>query len=265
MTEGTEQKSSSVEPAAEGGVDAVEKDVPTSEGAEETAPGTGADEEAAVQPAAEHADGKGVQRLQTAGILDVDGEEHSVVTNTWILQADDEGVIVIDPAEDAKAILEAVGDREIYLVACTNGYRPHIGGAIEVAERDDAPIALHPRELRNWRRMHGAEHRPDIEAEGGGRLAIGDFEMEILATPGTSPGSLSYYFPELGVVCSGDSLLKGELGTVGEGYIDYTTQLASVGEELLALPSDTRVLPARGEETTVAAESKNFDSWVTGE
>jgi len=228
-----------------------------------------AEEKAEEKEEAAEADGSGddlpVERVEMSGTLEVDGEEYEVVTNTWIVQIDEDGVVVVNPGEDAKAVLEAVGDREIYLVACTNGYRPHIAGAVEVAERDEAPIALHPKELRRWRKVHGVEHHPEIEAEGGGKLTIGDVELEILPTPGTAPGSLSYYFPHLKLVCSGDTLLAGKLGTVGDGYMDYTSQLASVGEILLALPEETRVLPSTGEETTIGAESKNFDSWVAGE
>ncbi|MEY9213720.1 MBL fold metallo-hydrolase [Thermobifida halotolerans] len=236
---------------------------------EETDAAAESDEDADGKEAETDVEGGGselpVERVEIPGTLEVDGEEYEVVTNTWIVQVDEDGVVVVNPGQDAKAVLDAVGDREIYLVACTNGYQPHIAGAVEVAERDEAPIAVHPRELRRWRKVHGVEHNPEIEAEGGGRLTIGDVELEILATPGTAPGSLSYYFPHLKVVCSGDTLLAGQLGTVGEGYLDYTTQLASVGEVLLSLPEETRVLPSTGEETTIGAESKNFDSWVAGE
>ena len=233
--------------------------------------GSSADASDGAEKASEAGDGSSdssdlsIERVEMAGTLEVDGEEYEVVTNTWIVQIDEDGVVVVNPGEDAKAILEKVGDREIYLVACTNGYRPHIAGAVEVAERDEAPIALHPTELRRWRKVHGVEHSPEIEAEGGGKLTIGDVEVEILPTPGTAPGSLSYYFPHIKAVCSGDTLLAGKLGTVGDGYMDYTSQLASVGEVLLALPEETRVLPSTGEETTIAEESKNFDSWVLGE
>lgn len=201
--------------------------------------------------------------MRTAGVLKAEGEEYDVVSNTWIVDADDEGVIVIDPAHDAKAILDAVGDREVYLVACTNGYNTHIGAAIEVAERDEAPIALHRRELRAWRREHGAEHRPDMEVEGGGSFKVGDLEVDVLPIPGTANGSVAYYISERGIVFTGDSLRAGELGTVGDGYIDYTQQLHSIGEVILSLPPDTRVLPDSGPETTVEAESRNFDSWVS--
>ncbi|ASU82695.1 Zn-dependent hydrolase [Nocardiopsis gilva YIM 90087] len=207
-------------------------------------------------------DADGIQRVRSEGVLKVDGEEFDVVSNTWIVDVDDEGVVVVDPAHDAKAILEAVGKREIYLVACTNGYNTHIEAAVEVAERDEAPIALHRREIRPWRRVHGAEHRPDLEIEGGGKLQAGDKEVDILPLPGTATGSVAYYISELGAVFSGDTLRKGELGTVGEGYVDYTRQLHSVGEVLMSLPPDTRILPDRGPETTVGNETKNFEDWV---
>ncbi|WP_150239252.1 MBL fold metallo-hydrolase [Nocardiopsis quinghaiensis] len=203
-----------------------------------------------------------ITRVRTAGVFEFDGEKHDIVSNTWIVEADDEGVIVIDPAYDAEAVLEAVGEREIYLVACTNAYSPHIESAIKVAEESEAPIALHPREMRAWRRHHGAEHRPEIEVEGQGALDIGDLHIDVLALPGTATGTVGYYVSELGVVFSGDTLRKGEPGMVGSTYVDYTTQLASIGEALLSLPPDTRVLPDRGPATTTGAESKNFDSWV---
>jgi glyoxylase-like metal-dependent hydrolase (beta-lactamase superfamily II) len=207
-------------------------------------------------------DGDGITRVRTAGTFEFDGEEYEVVSNTWIIDADDEGVVVIDPGHDAEAILEAVGEREVYLVACTNAYSPHIESAIKVAEEAEAPIALHPREMRAWRRHHGAEHRPEIEVEGQGALDIGKLHIDVLPLPGTSPGTVGYYVSERGVVFGGDTLRKGEPGMVGDTYIDYTTQLASIGESLLSLPPDTRVLPDRGPATTVAAEGKNFDSWV---
>lgn len=229
---------------------------------------TAGDAEAAQDPedveaGTEQADRDGIQRVTTNGVLRLDDGEHDTSSHTWIVEADDDGVLVIDPAHDSQAILDVVGDREIYLVACTNGYNTHISAAVEVAERDDAPIALHRRELRAWRRTHGAEYRPDHEIEGGGSFTVGDLEVDILPVPGTSAGSVAYYVPERGAVFSGDTLRAGEPGTVGGGYLDYTGQLSSVGEVLLTLPPDTRVLPDNGPETTVEAETQNFDAWVS--
>ncbi|MFY7067959.1 MBL fold metallo-hydrolase [Nocardiopsis changdeensis] len=207
-------------------------------------------------------DSEGITRVRAAVTFEFDDEKFEYIGNTWIVRADDDGVIVIDPGPDAEAVLEAVGEREVYLVACTNAYAPHIESALKIVEETEAPVALHPREMRLWRRQHGAEHRPDYEVEGGGSMTIGDLQIDVVALPGTSPGTVGYSISQLGVVFSGDTLRKGEPGMVGNTYIDYTTQLASIGESLLTLPPDTRILPDRGPATTVVAESKNFDSWV---
>lgn len=207
-------------------------------------------------------DADGITRVRTAGTFEFGDEKFEVLSNTWIVEADKEGVIVIDPAHDAEAIMKVVGDREVYLVACTNGYSPHIEAALTIAEETEADIALHPREMRAWRRVHGAEHRPEIDVEGGGALDVGDLHIDVLALPGTSPGTVGYYISGLGAVFSGDTLHKGNPGQVGDTYLDYTTQLASIGENLLTLPPDTRILPDRGPSTTVEAENKNFDAWV---
>ena len=207
-------------------------------------------------------DSEGITRVRAAVTFEFDDEKFEYIGNTWIVRADDDGVIVIDPGPDAEAVLEAVGEREVYLVACTNAYAPHIESALKIVEETEAPVALHPREMRLWRRQHGAEHRPDYEVEGGGSMTIGDLQIDVVALPGTSPGTVGYSISQLGVVFSGDTLRKGEPGMVGNTYIDYTTQLASIGESLLTLPPDTRILPDRGPATTVVAESKNFDYWV---
>jgi len=67
----------------------------------------------------------------------------------WVIGDDDE-VIVIDPGEDAAGVLAVVGDREILAVICTHGHASHVSAAIEVAERDEAPVALHPADRLNW-------------------------------------------------------------------------------------------------------------------
>lgn len=207
-------------------------------------------------------DSEGITRVRSAGVFEFGEDKFDVVGNTWIIEADKDGVIVIDPAYDAEAILEAIGDREVYLVACTNGYSPHITAALAIAEETEADIALHPREMRAWRRVHGAEHRPEIEVEGGGALDVGDLHIDVLPLPGTSPGSVGFYISQIGAVFGGDTLREGGPGMVGDTHLDYTTQLATIGENLLTLPPDTRVLPDRGPSTTVEKENKNFDSWV---
>jgi glyoxylase-like metal-dependent hydrolase (beta-lactamase superfamily II) len=201
-----------------------------------------------------------IERVVSTGVLTVDGAEHDVENNTWIVGDDDE-VVVIDPAHDAEAILDVVGEREVLAVIATHGHADHVTSAPEVAARDDAPVALHPKDSPGWRDAHPDEE-PEIEMEEGGVFEVADVRLEILETPGHSPGSVCLYCEDLGVVFTGDTLLKGKPGPHGGEYPDFPGQLNSIGENLLTLPGDTRVLPGHGEETSVAAEEKRFDAWV---
>ena len=181
--------------------------------------------------------------------------------NAWVIGDDDE-VIVVDPGRDAPVVLDAVGDREIIAVICTHGHAAHVGAALEVADRDESPVALHPRDRLTWREAHGDE-MPDIEMEQDGAFEVSDVTLEVLHTPGHTPGSVSIYCEDLGVVFSGDAL-SADGPCPHEGtYPDFAGQLSAIGSALLTLPSETRVLPGHGEETTIAAAEKSFDSWVT--
>jgi glyoxylase-like metal-dependent hydrolase (beta-lactamase superfamily II) len=168
----------------------------------------------------------------------------------------------VDPGRDAQAVLTTASDREILAVICTHGHPEHVAAALEVAARDEAPVALHRMDMLAWREEHpGAE--PDIQMEEAGIFEVADAALEVLHTPGHTPGSVSLYCEELAVVFSGDALLAdGPAPHAGE-YPDFPGQLNAIGQELLTLPPQVRVLPGHGEEITVETAGKRFDSWVT--
>ena len=187
--------------------------------------GSSADASDGAEKASEAGDGSSdssdlsIERVEMAGTLEVDGEEYEVVTNTWIVQIDEDGVVVVNPGRTPKPSSKSRRPRD--LPGCLHQRLPAAhrwrGGS---RREDEAPIALHPR-AAPLAQSPRCRAQPEIEAEGGGKLTIGDVEVEILPTPGTAPGSLSYYFPHIKAVCSGDTLLAGKLGTVGDGYMDY--------------------------------------------
>ncbi len=180
-------------------------------------------------------------------------------SNSWIV-GDDEEVIIIDPGTDADAVLEAVGDREILAVICTHGHAGHCGAALAVAERDEAPVALHPADRREWRDVHDGD--PDIEMEDGGQFEVAGVTLEVLHAPGHSRGSVCLYCEELQAVFTGD--VVSETGPVPreDGYPNWGRQLDAIGAQVLTLPAKTRILPGHGDEFTVAVAEKRFDGWV---
>jgi glyoxylase-like metal-dependent hydrolase (beta-lactamase superfamily II) len=180
--------------------------------------------------------------------------------NSWIV-GDAEEVIVIDPGTDAQKVLDAVGDREILAVICTHGHARHCESAIEVAARDEAPVALHPADRHAWREFHDSD--PDIDMEDGGTFEVGGVTLEVLHAPGHSRGSVCLYCDELEAVFTGDVVV--ETGPVAheDGYPNWGRQLDAIGSHVLTLPPRTRILPGHGEEFTVAVAEKRFDSWVS--
>jgi glyoxylase-like metal-dependent hydrolase (beta-lactamase superfamily II) len=180
-------------------------------------------------------------------------------TNAWII-GDDEEVIVVDPGRDSDGILEAVGEREILAVICTHGHASHVGAALEVAERDEAAIALHRLDRLVWRSTH--KDPPEIEMDDGGLFDVADVQLEVIHTGGHTPGSVSLYCEALKVVFTGDVLSsRGPVPHDGL-YADFAGQLTAIGERLLDLPPTTRVLPGHGEEITIGDAAKRFDGWV---
>jgi glyoxylase-like metal-dependent hydrolase (beta-lactamase superfamily II) len=182
-------------------------------------------------------------------------------TNTWIVGDDDE-VIVIDPGRDPAVVLGAVGDREVLAVICTHAHADHAAAAVAVAARDEAPVALHPKDRLLWRDAH-PEEDPDIEVADGGIFEVADVQLEVVHAPGHTAGSVYLYCEELGVVFTGHVLAaSGPVRHDGE-FPDFASQLTAIGGQLLTLPPSTRVLPGQGEETTIAAAEKQFDSWAS--
>ena len=181
-------------------------------------------------------------------------------STAWVIGDDDE-VIVIDPGQDATGVLEAVGDREILAVICTHGHAAHVAAAVEVAERDEAPVALHRADRLHWRATH-QDAEAEIQMSDGGQFDVADVQLEVIHTAGHTPGSVSLYCADLGAVFTGDALLASGPAPHQGQFPDFPGQLTAIGERLLGLPPETRVLPGHGEESTIEAASKRFDGWV---
>jgi glyoxylase-like metal-dependent hydrolase (beta-lactamase superfamily II) len=188
-------------------------------------------------------------------------ERVGTTANSWIV-GDDEEVIVVDAGSDAAAMLDAVGEREVLAVICTHGHPTHAAAAVEVAARDEAPVALHPADRVYWREAHPSED-PEIDMEDGGIFEVADVTLEVLHAPGHSPGSVCIYSEDLRAVFAGDVLSASGPVPHEKEFPDFARQLSAIGEHVLTLPGATRVLPGHGDELTVTAAEKKFDSWVT--
>lgn len=200
-----------------------------------------------------------IEPVVTSGTFSLDGGTWDVDNNVWVV-GDDAECVIVDPAHDAAPILEAVGDRRVVAVLCTHAHDDHISAAADVVEATGAPAYLHPDDRVLWDRVLPAA--PDQELADGQRLDVAGKPIEVLHTPGHSPGSCCFLLPDLGVVLTGDTLFQGGPGATGRSFSDFGTIVVSISEKLLTLPEETTVLTGHGDSTTIGDEKPHRQEWI---
>jgi glyoxylase-like metal-dependent hydrolase (beta-lactamase superfamily II) len=201
-----------------------------------------------------------IDRVVTHGTFDLDGGSWEVDNNVWVV-GDDETAVVIDAAHDAEAILAGVGDRDLVAILLTHAHNDHIGAVGDLYEATGATEFLHADDLELWLQTY-SEPEPEDDLEDGDVLEIGDVEIEVIHTPGHSPGSVCFHIASLGVLFTGDTLFQGGPGATGRSYSDFGTIIDSIRDRLLTLPPDTVVLTGHGDATTIGAEAPHLQEWI---
>ena len=90
---------------------------------------------------------------------------------------------------------------------------------------------------------------------------LDDDEIHVLATPGHTPGGLSFYIPGKGLALVGDSLFRGSVGRTDLPGGDHNALITSIKTKLLSLPAAVTLAPGHGPATTVADE-KSFNPYI---
>ena len=212
-----------------------------------------------IYTSAGYAGGLRIEKVVTSGIFALDGGEWEVDNNIWIL-GDDSEVFVIDAAHTAGPIIEAVAGRKVKGILCSHAHNDHITVAPELSETLDAPILVHPGDQMLWDETHPTVSHADLED--GQRLEIAGTRVDVMNTPGHSPGSCVFHVPEAGVLFSGDTLFSGGPGATGRSYSDFPTIITSIRERILTLPAETLVHTGHGDGTKVGDESPHLEEWI---
>lgn len=200
-----------------------------------------------------------IDHVETSGIFALDGGEWEVDNNIWVV-GDDSEVYVIDAAHNAAPIIEAVGDRKVKGIICTHAHNDHITVAPELSEKLDAPIYVHPGDQMLWDETHPGLAHEDLADQQVFQIAGTD--MQVLQTPGHSPGSVCLWLPEPAELFSGDTLFQGGPGATGRKYSSFDTIIESLKTSILDLPAETIVRTGHGDHTTVGAEAPHLEEWI---
>jgi glyoxylase-like metal-dependent hydrolase (beta-lactamase superfamily II) len=177
--------------------------------------------------------------------------------------------LVIDPGDEADRILEVLSRNGLKAVGLlhTHAHFDHVGASGLLARETGAPILLHEGDvplyaaLREQGRMFGIpvpEPSPvDRKIADGERVTCGSGSLEVMHTPGHSPGSVCFRLHgDRPLLFSGDTLFRRGIGRTDLFGGSYDSILESITSRLLPLPGDLAVLPGHGEETTIGQEAR---------
>jgi len=178
--------------------------------------------------------------------------------------------IVVDPGDDAAEIaaaVQAAGLRVTHIVH-THAHVDHIGGSAEFKRLCGGRALLHKGDqwlhehLEVQCRMIGLPVPEMVALDGwleeGARLPLGTRTLEVLHTPGHTPGSCTFTLEADGrqIVFAGDTLFRGSIGRTDLWGGDTEQILASLHGKLLALDDDAEVICGHGPGTTIGRERR---------
>jgi glyoxylase-like metal-dependent hydrolase (beta-lactamase superfamily II) len=200
-----------------------------------------------------------IDRVVTSGTFSLDGGSWDVDNNVWVV-GDDSEVVIIDAAHTAAQIIDAVAGRNVVAVVVTHGHNDHVTVAPQLATELSAPVLLHPGDDMLWKASHPEEKFWNLD--GDLRIGVAGTEIQVIHTPGHSPGSVCLYLPEADALFSGDTLFNGGPGATGRSYSDFPTIIDSIRSSLLTLPEETRVHTGHGDRTTIGTEAPHLAEWI---
>ncbi|MGO0062090.1 MBL fold metallo-hydrolase [Brevibacillus fluminis] len=196
-------------------------------------------------------------------------------TNAYLVknQATNEA-IVFDPGMEPDELLAAFAHEKVVAILLTHAHLDHIGGLNAVRKLTGAPVYIHPLEQSwltdpelngsaRWSNMTAPIRceRAEHELADGQTLELAGFTIQVMHTPGHSPGSCSFV---IGQHCfGGDVLFAQSIGRTDLPGGNYETLMESIQDKLLELDDATIVYPGHGPKTTIEME-KMYNPFVTG-
>lgn len=182
--------------------------------------------------------------------------------------------VIIDPGGHPRRILDAVEQQGLAVryVLNTHGHFDHTEANAAVVEATAAPLAAHPLEKPLLAMAGGASFfglpgkpgpAPDRDLVPGEELTVGNLTFQVLHTPGHTPGHVSFYEAEQGVIFDGDVLFYRGIGRADLPGGNPHDLIRSIREVLYTLPDETVVYSGHGPATTIG-EEKQYNPFVRG-
>jgi hydroxyacylglutathione hydrolase len=190
-------------------------------------------------------------------------------TNCYVLRKDNSAkdCLIIDPGLEAEELLEFIDEQKLnpLAVILTHGHVDHIAGVAALRDRfAQIKVYIHNLDTEmltnpniNLSAMSGmaiVTEAEDVSLKERDLIDLAGVKLLVLHTPGHTPGGISLYSKQAGVVFVGDTLFADSIGRTDFPGGSMSQLLNSVREKLFTLPEQTEVYPGHGPATTIAAE-----------
>jgi glyoxylase-like metal-dependent hydrolase (beta-lactamase superfamily II) len=187
-------------------------------------------------------------------------------TNAYLIADESAGeAVLFDAPDHTIAPLLDEADKEKWRIVglwLTHGHFDHIADHAELTRRfPEAQVMIHRLDepkLKHPRAFPGIVIPPrkaDLYVEDGQKLRIGSIDLEVIHTPGHSPGHVSYHFPHEKILIGGDLIIMGAVGRTDLPDSD-PAQLNVSLRRIMALDDQTQLLGGHGQPSLLADERR---------
>jgi hydroxyacylglutathione hydrolase len=190
-----------------------------------------------------------------------------VAENCYLFRAEgSDRTLIVDPGDEADRILNAVEGLGVTVegILLTHTHFDHVGAVAPVARETGAevwcpeievPVLADIMSFVPWPGFGPYEsYDADHTVSGGEHLSLAGLEVDVLCTPGHSPGHVTYSVPEHKALFSGDVLFQGSVGRTDLPGGDWSTLLESIRGLVEGHPPETAVYPGHMGITSLGAE-----------
>ena len=190
-----------------------------------------------------------------------------VAENTYIFRREgSDRALIVDPGDEAPKLLNVIESLDLKLegILLTHTHFDHVGAVAPVAKATGAEVWVPEIErpvladIMSFVPFPGIGPYESYDAEhtlrGGEKLELAGFDIDVIFTPGHSPGHVTFSIPDEHVIFSGDVLFQGSVGRTDLPGGDWGTLLESIRSLVDSLPEETMVYPGHMGVTSLGAE-----------
>jgi len=156
---------------------------------------------------------------------------------------------LVDAPDDADRIMESLKGTVPRFILLTHDHTDHVGALAEMRSRLKVPLAAHTRDSAYLKPA------PERLLGDGDTLVLGNLKLEVMHTPGHTPGSLCFKVGRF--LLAGDTIFPGGPGHTGTPS-DFKKIIKSLTEKIFVLPDDTEIYPGHGDSTVVKKSKEEF-------